>query len=95
MPGVAHEPAPVQCETGVYVAPMHDAVPQATLALACSQAPAPLQLPVLPQGGLGAHRFAVSGVPAGMFAHLPALPVMLHDWQSAHDMVLQQTPSTQ
>ena len=32
--GVAHPPAPVQCETGVYVEPMHDVAPQATLALA-------------------------------------------------------------
>jgi hypothetical protein len=51
--GAAQEPVPVQCETGVYVDAEQDAVPHATLALACSHAPAPLQLPVLPQGCWG------------------------------------------
>jgi hypothetical protein len=93
--GVMHPPVPLQCDSGVNVDPEHDCVPHDTVVAPSAQAPAPLHAPVFPQGGLAAHRLAVSGVPAGMFAQLPALPATLQDLQSAHDMVLQQTPSTQ
>jgi hypothetical protein len=89
--GVAQAPAPVQCETGVYVEPVHDAVPQDTLALACSQAPAPLQFPVLPQGGLAAQPPCGSTLPAPTSVHVP----VAHVWQRPHDDDAQHTPSTQ
>jgi hypothetical protein len=93
--GVAQAPPPVQCETGVNVVPEHEAVPQLTPALACSQEPAPSQLPVLPQGGWGVQRVCGSASPDATFAHVPALPTMLQAWQVPHDEVPQQTPSTQ
>jgi hypothetical protein len=54
--GAAQPPLPLQCETGVKVEPVQVAVPHETLVVACWQAPAPLQAPVLPQGGFAAHR---------------------------------------
>ena len=57
------------------------------------QAPAPLQAPVFPQGGLAVQRLSV--LPSGVNAQLPALVPTLHDWQSEQELVLQQTPSTQ
>jgi hypothetical protein len=59
----------------------------------CSQAPAPLQKPVLPQGGLAA-QFGGSAMPLGTLAQVPA-PLMLQDWQAGQLEVAQQTPSTQ
>ena len=60
---------------------------------ACAQAPAPLQNPVLPQGGLAA-QFGGSATPFGTLLQVP-LPLRLHDWQAGQLAVLQQTPSTQ
>ena len=91
----AQAPVPVQCDSGVNVEPVHDAVPHATVAAACRQAPAPLQAPVLPHGGLAAQPPRGSVVPIGTDAQLPALVPTLHAWHSPHDMLLQQTPSTQ
>ena len=82
---------PVQCETGVKVDPVQDAVPHDTVAAASWQAPAPLQAPVLPQGGFGAHRACGSGAPSATAVQLPALVPTLHAWQSPHDGLLQQT----
>ena len=56
---------------GVYVETEQDGVPHATLALACSHAPAPLQLPVLPQGGLAAQPPWGSILPEPTSAHVP------------------------
>jgi hypothetical protein len=92
---VAQVPLPVQCETGVKVEPEHEAAPQLTPALACWQAPAPSQLPVLPQGAWGAQRACGSASPCRTFEHVPALPVTLHAWQVPHVDAPQQTPSTQ
>jgi hypothetical protein len=51
-----HMPVPVQNDCGWKVTPVHmTAAPHATLVAACVQPPAPLQVPVLPQGGLAAH----------------------------------------
>lgn len=69
-------PLPLQLETGVKVDPVHDGVPHDTDVAACVQAPAPLQTPVLPHGGLGAQ--PLSAVFAGTFAHAPALAPTLH-----------------
>jgi hypothetical protein len=91
--GTAQAPAPVQWEMGVKVDPVHEALPQLTLALARAQAPAPLHRPVLPHGGAATHR--VSEPPAAMLAQVPGLPVLLHCWQVPQVAVEQQTPSTQ
>jgi hypothetical protein len=49
-------PAPEQRDGGWKVVPVHDwASPQETVLAACVQPLAPLQVPVLPQGGLAAH----------------------------------------
>jgi hypothetical protein len=66
----------LQLDTGVYVDPVHEAVPQLTAVDACVQAPAPLQTPVLPQGGLGVQ--PLSAVPEATFAQEPALAPTLH-----------------
>ena len=91
VPGVAQAPAPVQCEMGVKVDPLHEATPQGVLTLACSHAPAPLQLPVLPQGGLAGQPACGSGTPTPTFAHAPVMQV----WHRPHDDDPQHTPSTQ
>ena len=88
-----HVPVPLQCEIAVNVDPVHDCVPHDTVVAASWQAPAPLHAPVLPQGGFGVQR--LSGFPTGVLAQLPALVPTLHDWQSEHALVAQQTPSTQ
>lgn len=49
-------PAPVQNDWGWNIVPVHDtAAPHVTEVAACVQPLAPLQVPVLPQGGLTAH----------------------------------------
>jgi hypothetical protein len=85
----------VQREIAVNVEPEHDAAPHETVAEACRQAPAPLQAPVLPHGGLGAQPPRGSAAPIATGAQLPAPVPTLHAWHSPHDMLLQQTPSTQ
>ena len=55
-------PVPLQCETGVKLEPVQDAAaPQVTPVPACVQAPLPLQVPVLPQGGAAVHWPAGAG----------------------------------
>jgi len=88
-------PLPSQCDVGVNVEPLHDCEPHDTVAAAIWQAPAPLHMPVSPQGGFGVQRPIVSGLPVGTKVHLPALVPTLHAWQSEHELVPQQTPSTQ
>jgi hypothetical protein len=92
---VAHAPPPVQCETGVYVVPAQDAVPQLTSALACAQAPAPSHEPVFPHGGCGVQRACGSASPAPTLEHEPALPVTLQAWQVPQAEAEQHTLSTQ
>jgi len=79
----------------VYVEPVHDSVPHETVVAATWQSPAPLQNPVLPQGGLAAQRLLGSALPSGTSAQLPALPGTLHDVHSEQALLPQQTPSTQ
>ena len=55
-------PVPLQCETGVKLEPVQDAAaPQVTPVPAWVQALAPLQVPVLPQGGAAVHWPAGAG----------------------------------
>lgn len=91
MGAVAQLPVPVQCETAVYVEPVHEAAPHATLTLACSHEPAPLHAPVLPHGRLAGQLACGSGTPAGTLLQAP----VAHVWHRPHDADPQHTPSTQ
>ena len=75
------------------VDPVHDCVPHDTVVAASWQAPAPLQAPVLPHGGLAVQRLSV--VPTATLAQLPAVAPTLHAWQTPHALVVQQTPLVQ
>lgn len=79
----------------MYVELVHDSVPHETVVAASWQPAAPLQEPVLPQGGLAVQRFIGSGLPSGTFAQLPALAPTLHEVHREHALLTQQTPSTQ
>ena len=52
---VAQVPAPLQCDTGWYVDPVHDAAPHVVKLDCCAHAPLPLQRPVLPHAPFAAH----------------------------------------
>jgi hypothetical protein len=93
--GAAQPPDPLQCEMGVKLDPLQVAVPHETLVPPSWQWPAPSQAPVLPQGGLVAHRPCGSRLLAGTLAQFPGLPARLQTWQVEHELELQQTPSTQ
>jgi hypothetical protein len=67
-------PAPVQNDWGWNVMPVHDTgMPHVTDVAACVQPLAPLQMPVLPQGGLRAHWPEGAGVPAASGVHVPGV----------------------
>jgi hypothetical protein len=70
------------------------AEPQTTVAAACVQAPAPLQVPVLPQVPLAVQRAWGSVRPPPTLEQVP-MPLRLQAWQVPHEVVEQQTPSTQ
>jgi hypothetical protein len=78
------------------------ASPHDTEAAACVQAPEPLQVPVLPQGGLAPHWPVGAVVPAAIEPHVPGMfPVVvrLQALQTPQLVLpagrLQQKPSTQ
>ena len=52
---VPQPPLPVQSPAAVYVEPVHDGARHWTVLACCVQAPAPLQVPVFPQGGAAVH----------------------------------------
>jgi hypothetical protein len=89
------EPVPLQKPAGVNVEPAHDAAPHAVVAGATLHAPAPLHVPVRPQGGLGAQRPCGSASSAGTSLHAPARPSTLQDWHVPQPEAAQHTPSTQ
>jgi hypothetical protein len=89
----AQLPTPVQREIADSVEPVQVIAPQATVLAACVHAPAPLQVPVFPHGGLGVQ--AASELPTGALAHVPRLPVTLQDWQVGQLPTPQQMPSVQ
>jgi len=68
--------------------------PQAVLDDPCWQALAPLQVPVLPQGGAATHWPVGAGVPAARAVHVPGA-VPLQVWQVPQAALPQQTPFTQ
>jgi hypothetical protein len=90
---VAQVPVPVQRETSVSVEPEQVCVPHDTVVAASAHAPAPLQAPVFPQGGLATQR--LSRTPLATLAQLPAAAPTLHAWHKLHELVLQQTPLVQ
>jgi len=59
----------------------------------CEQAPLPLQVPVLPQGGAAVHIVAMrGGLPAGRLVQVPELPVNEQLWQPPVHAELQHLP---
>jgi len=89
-----HRPAPLQVLT-VVVDPVQVAAPQLVPALTLRQAPAPLQVPSNPQGGLAGQSWCGSALPAATGWHEPAAPPTLQAWQVPQAAAEQQTPSTQ
>jgi hypothetical protein len=82
----------------VNVVPLQEAGAQPTLVAAWVQAPAPLQLPVLPQVPFEAQRPCGSATVLATLVQMPKLPEMLQAWQvpqPAVGLALQQTPSMQ
>jgi hypothetical protein len=92
---VAQAPLPEQKELGVKVDPLQAGPAQLTVLAVCTQAPAPLQVPVLPQVPLAAQRLCGSLTPFATLAQAPALPDTLQAWQVGQLALPQQTPSTQ
>ena len=93
----AQVPDPEQNAAGVKtdVVVLQEAAAHETLLAAWVQAPAPLQVPVLPQVVPVAQRACGSVTVLATLVQVPGLPVTLHDWQVPQLAVLQQTPSTQ
>jgi hypothetical protein len=82
----------------VNVVPLQAGGAQLTVVAAWVQAPAPLQLPVLPQVPLVAQRPCGSATVLGTFVQVPRLPATLQAWQvpqPSAGVMLQQTPSMQ
>jgi hypothetical protein len=85
----------LQNAAGVKVVPLQAAGAQVTLIPACVEAPAPLQVPVLPQVPLALQRACGSVMALATLAQVPGLPATLQAMQVPQLAVLQQTPSTQ
>ena len=88
-------PVPVQVAAAVATPPAQLAARQDVVAGATAQAPAPVQVPVLPQGGAATQRASVA--PAARLAQVPlAAPVLAFEQavQAPVQAVLQQNPST-
>ena len=94
VPAGVHVPLPEQKEAAWKVPPVHDGVPQVVDVPACVQPLAPLQVPVLPQGGLAGHWPAGAVVPAASGVQVPG-EVPLQVWQVPQAALPQQTPLTQ
>jgi hypothetical protein len=90
-----HVPPPEQNDWGWYVPPLHDsAEPHAVLDDPCWQALAPLQVPVLPHGGVAGHWPVGAAVPAARGLQVPGV-VPLQVSHVPHAALPQQTPLTQ
>lgn len=87
-------PLPSQVRPLVCVPPMQDgSLPHFVPDAICSHFCLFVQFPVLPQSPFDMHMLCGSGLPAATLVHVPGLEP-LQVWQSPHDVVLQQTPST-
>jgi len=93
----AQVPDPEQNAAGVKtdVVVLQEAAAHETLLAPWVHAPAPLQVPVLPQGAAAAHWPEGAVVPAAIAAQVPRLPVRLQALQVPQGPVPQQTPSVQ
>jgi hypothetical protein len=97
---VGQVPAPLQETAGVktvLAVPVatQEAAPQLRPLAACVQAPAPLQVPVLPQAPPVVQRACGSATPLATLLQVPSLPATLQARQVAQLAVPQHTPSTQ
>jgi len=89
-------PAPSQVELALSVEPLQLAARQTVPAIHLRQAPAPSQVPSLPQLEAAEAGHSLCGlVPGSANLHVPMLFVALQVWQVLLQAVLQQTPSTQ
>ena len=70
-------------------------MPHETEVAASAQAPAPLQAPVLPHGGLAVQRLSGPHTDRRRWRSCPRLVPTLHAWHSPHALVVQQTPLVQ
>lgn len=95
--GVAQVPIgpPEQNGWAVKVVPEQVGPLHITEVLACVQAPAPLQAPVLPQVVVTGQRPCGSARPPLTLAQVPGLAAVLHTWQVGQLALPQHTPSTQ
>ena len=94
--GAGQVPVPVQVAAAVAVPLAQLAARQVVVAVASAQVPAPVQVPVFPQGGAATQR--VSAAPAVTFAQVPLVPPVLAAEQAVQapaQATLQQNPSTQ
>jgi hypothetical protein len=91
---VGQVPVPEQKVAPVAVPLVQDAATQVTDVDAWVQAPLPLQVPVLPQMPLATHRACGSVPPLPTAAQVPR-PFRLQARHVPHELVEQQTPSTQ
>jgi len=94
----AQTPAPSHRRAEVKVEPVQLPATHCVPLMYLRQAPAPLQVPSLPQVDAAAigHCDAVTGaLPAAIGVHVPMLVAIAQDMQVPAHMLLQQTPSTQ
>jgi hypothetical protein len=86
----------LQVRAGVAIDPLHAAGAQVVAPEYWRQAPAPSQVPSLPQVIAPSSPHWPSGsLPAGASMHSPSLPVIAHDLQVPAHAFLQQTPCAQ
>jgi hypothetical protein len=84
-------PVPLQVRAGVNVVPEHEAATQVVPVTYSRQAPAPLQVPSLPQLAAPASVHWLSGSwPAATLVHVPSVPASAHDLHVAVQVVAQQ-----
>jgi len=89
-------PVPLQVRAGVNVVPEQEAATQVVPVTYSRQAPAPLQVPSLPQAAAppSVHWFSGS-CPAATLVQVPSVPASAHDLQVAVQAVAQQIPWAQ
>jgi hypothetical protein len=86
-------PAPLQVRAGVAIEPVHIAGAHVVAPPYGRHAPAPSQVPSLPQVMAPSSAHWLSGsVPLAALMHWPSLPAIAHDLQVPEHTVVQQTP---
>jgi len=93
---VRQVPLPLQVRAGVAVAPVQAGATHCVPVTYSRQAPAPLQVPSLPQLAAPASVHWFSGsCPAGTVVHVPRLPAIAHERQVVLQTLAQQMPCAQ